>query len=549
MGPEFPDARYVGHRHAGLATFQDLLEARLRQVVEFVLGMREQVAPGHVDCPAEQEFGIEPRRLADRGQPLGGVSDSGIQFHVGVHSPKISNVTFLRMNVYSNILDMVGQTPMLEVTHLDTGPCRLFLKLELLNPGGSIKDRIGISMIQEAEKRGDIEPGDTIVEATAGNTGLGLALVAAQKGYRLVIVLPDKMSQEKIFNLRAMGAEVILTRSDVVRGHPEYYQDLGQRIAEERGAYFVNQFGNPDNPLAHETGTAPEIIEQMDGDVDAIVLGVGSSGTVSGISKYLKDNDLAVDLILADPEGSILTDYVNKGEIGQGGNWLVEGIGEDFIPDIADFDKVTKAYAISDAESFATARELLRTEGVLAGSSSGTLLAAALKYCREQDQPKRVVTFACDTGNKYLSKLYNDFWLEDQGFISREQQGDLRDLIGRPHGERATITVGPTDLVTTAHNRLRNAGFSQLPVMEDGHLIGVITEDAIIHFVYGHPDLLGAPVRDAMESAFIKLDKSETLNNLVAMLRVQPYAAIMDGDEFLGLITRSDVLNYLRRGA
>ena len=453
------------------------------------------------------------------------------------------------MNVYSNILEMVGKTPMLEVTNIDTGPCRLFLKLELMNPGGSIKDRIGISMIEEAEKRGDIKPGDTIVEATAGNTGLGLALVAAQKNYKLIIVLPDKMSQEKIFNLRAMGAEVVLTRSDVGRGHPEYYQDLGARIAEERGAYFINQFGNPDNPLAHETGTAPEILEQMDGDLDAIVLGVGSSGTVAGISAYLKKHAPDVDLILADPEGSILTDYINKGEIGEGGSWLVEGIGEDFIPDIADFDKVKKAYAISDAESFATARMLLRKEGLLAGSSSGTLLAAALRYCREQTEPRRVVTFACDTGNKYLSKLYNDFWLEDQGFIKREQHGDLRDLVGRLHGERATVTVGPGDVVTTAHNRLRNAGFSQLPVMEDGRLIGIITEDAIIHFVYGHPDLMEAPVHDAMESAFIKLDKSESLNNLVAMLRVQPYAAVMDGDEFLGLITRSDVLNYLRREA
>jgi cystathionine beta-synthase len=451
------------------------------------------------------------------------------------------------MNVYSNILEMVGKTPMLEVTRIDTGPCRLFLKLELMNPGGSIKDRIGISMIEEAEKRGDIEPGDTIVEATAGNTGLGLALVAAQKGYRLIIVLPDKMSQEKIFNLRAMGAEVVLTRSDVGRGHPEYYQDLGARIAKERGAYFINQFGNPDNPLAHEVGTAPEIVEQMGGALDAIVLGVGSSGTAAGISAYLKEHAPDVDLILADPVGSILTDYINKGQIGEGGSWLVEGIGEDFIPDIADFDKVKKAYAISDAESFATARELLRKEGLLAGSSSGTLLAAALRYCRDQTEPKRVVTFACDTGNKYLSKLYNDFWLEDQGFITREQHGDLRDLIGRPHGERATVTVGPSDVVTTAHNRLRNAGFSQLPVMENGRLIGVITEDAIIHFVYGHPDLMEAPVRDAMESAFIKLDKSENLNNLVAMLRVQPYAAIMDGEDFLGLITRSDVLNYLRR--
>ena len=241
------------------------------------------------------------------------------------------------MNVYSNILDLVGRTPMLELTHLDTGPCRLFLKLEFMNPGGSIKDRIGISMIEEAEKRGDISPGDTLVEATAGNTGLGLALVAAQKGYKMILVLPDKMSQEKIFNLRAMGAEVVLTRSDVGRGHPEYYQDLGQRIATEQGAYFINQFANPDNSLAHEQTTAPEIVEQMNGDLDAIVLGVGSSGTVSGIAKYLDEHAPGVDLILADPVGSVLTDYVNTGKLGEVSSWLVEGIGEDFIPSIADF--------------------------------------------------------------------------------------------------------------------------------------------------------------------------------------------------------------------
>ena len=452
------------------------------------------------------------------------------------------------MHVFSNVLDRVGRTPMLEVSRLDTGPCRLFLKLELMNPGGSIKDRIGMSMIEEAEKRGDLKPGDTIVEATAGNTGLGLALVAAQKGYKLVLVLPDKMSQEKIFNLRAMGADVVLTRSDVAKGHPEYYQDLGKRIAEEQGAYFINQFGNPDNPLAHETTTAPEILEQMDGDLDAIVLGVGSSGTVAGLSKFFRENAPNVELVLADPVGSIIADYINTGEIGEKNeSWLVEGIGEDFIPDIADFSQAKKAYSISDAESFAAARELLRKEGILAGSSSGTLLAAALKYCREQTEPKRVVSFACDTGNKYLSKLFNDFWMEDQGFITRERQGDLRDLIGRPHGERATITVGPTDVLTTAHNRLRNAGFSQLPVMDEGRLVGIVTEDAIIQHVFGKPDLMNAPVANAMESAFIKLDRTTSINNLVAMLHVQPYAAIMDGDEFLGLITRSDVLNYLRR--
>jgi cystathionine beta-synthase len=451
------------------------------------------------------------------------------------------------MHVFSNVLDMVGRTPMLEVTRLDTGPCRLFLKLELMNPGGSIKDRIGMSMIEEAERRGDLKPGATIVEATAGNTGLGLALVAAQKGYKLILVLPDKMSQEKIFNLRAMGAEVVLTRSDVGRGHPEYYQDLGRRIAEEQGAYFINQFGNPDNPLAHEKTTGPEILEQLDGKVDAIVLGVGSSGTVSGLSRFLRANSPDTALIIADPVGSVVADYVNTGSFGESSSWLVEGIGEDFIPDIADFSAAAKAYSISDAESFRAARELLRKEGILAGSSSGTLLCAALRYCREQTDAKRVVTFACDTGNKYLSKLFNDFWLEDQGFIHRKPHGDLRDLVGRPHGERATITVGPTDVLTTAHNRLRNAGFSQLPVMEDGHLVGVVTEDAIIQYTFGKPELMHAPVGDAMQTAFVRLEKDTSINNLVAMLSVQPYAAVMDGGEFFGLITRSDVLNHLRK--
>jgi cystathionine beta-synthase len=453
------------------------------------------------------------------------------------------------MNLYANVLDMVGKTPLLEVTRLDTGPCRLFLKLELMNPGGSIKDRIGISMIEEAERRGDISPGDTLVEATAGNTGIGLALVAAQKGYRLVLVLPDKMSQEKIFNLRAMGAEIVLTRSDVGKGHPEYYQDLAQRIADDTGAYYINQFGNPDNPKAHENTTAPEIWEQMDHDLDAVVVGVGSSGTISGMSAFFKREAPHVEMILADPVGSILVEYIRTGEIHPGGPWLVEGIGEDFVPDICDLSMASKGYSISDAESFATARELLRKEGILAGSSSGTLIAAALRYCREQTEPRRVVTFACDTGNKYLSKLFNDFWMEDNGFIRREQHGDLRDLIGRPHGERATVTVGPDDILLTAHNRLRNAGFSQLPVMADDRLEGVITEDDIIRFVFGHPDLMTQPVRRAMRTQFLQVDRGTSLNNLVALLHGDSYAAVTedDGSRFLGLITRSDVLNYLRR--
>jgi cystathionine beta-synthase len=451
------------------------------------------------------------------------------------------------MKVYRNVLEMIGRTPMLELRRLDAGPCRLFLKLELQNPAGSIKDRIGLSMIEEAERRGDLKPGGTIIEATAGNTGLGLALVALQKGYRVVLVLPDKMSQEKIFNLRAMGAEVVLTRSDVEKGHPEYYQDLGASLARKHGYYHVNQFGNPDNPMAHRSATGPEILEQMEGRLDAIVVGVGSSGTITGLTQFFRERMPAVEMILADPEGSVLADQVNEGRFGKAGSWLVEGIGEDFIPEICDFSMCRKGYSIPDAESFAVAREILRKEGLLVGSSTGTLVAAALRWCREQESEKRVVTFACDTGNKYLSKLFNDFWMEDQGFIRREQHGDLRDLVGRPHGERATVTVGPGDVLTTAHNRLRNAGFSQLPVMEGERLVGFIAEDDILRHAFGKPDRFNDPVSAAMHTNFLVVEPKLSLHNLVALLDVQPYAAVMDKGAFHGLITRADVLNYLRR--
>jgi cystathionine beta-synthase len=451
------------------------------------------------------------------------------------------------MKVYGNVLEMIGGTPMLELRRLDTGRCRLFLKLELQNPAGSIKDRIGLSMIEEAERRGALKPGGTIIEATAGNTGLGLALVALQKGYRVVLVLPDKMSQEKIFNLRAMGAEVVLTRSDVEKGHPEYYQDLASRLSREHGYYHVNQFGNPDNPLAHRTTTGPEILEQMAGKVDAVVVGIGSSGTITGLTQFFRERAPSIELILADPEGSVLADQVNKGRYGKAGSWLVEGIGEDFIPDICDFSMCRRGYSIPDGESFAVAREILRKAGLLVGSSTGTLVAAALRWCREQESEKRVVTFACDTGNKYLSKLFNDFWMEDQGFIQRKRHGDLRDLVGRPHGERATVTVGPGDVLATAHNRLRNAGFSQLPVMQGDRLVGFIDEDAILRHAFGKPERFNDAVSAAMYREFPVVEPTMPLAELVETLEATPYVAVIHEETFHGLITRADVLNYLRR--
>ncbi|WP_374601292.1 pyridoxal-phosphate dependent enzyme [Arenimonas sp.] len=453
------------------------------------------------------------------------------------------------MTANANVLELIGNTPMVKAQHLDTGVCELYLKLECMNPGGSIKDRIGLRMIEAAEARGDLKPGALIVEGTAGNTGIGLALVAQQKGYRLLLVVPDKMSREKIFNLRAMGAEVVLTRSDVAKGHPDYYQDMAARIAAETpGAYFINQFGNPDNPAAHEQGTGPEIWAQMDGDMDAIVFGCGSSGTMTGLSRYFAKAAPHVELVLADPVGSILTQYINEGVLStKSGSWMVEGIGEDFLPDISDFSRVKKAYAISDKESFLAGRELLVKEGVLGGSSSGTLLAAALKYCQEQTEPKKVVVFVCDTGNKYLSKMYNDYWMLDNGFLEREVHDDLRDLILRPYAQRDTVVVGPNDTLHVAYQRMKMYDVSQLPVMEGEKIVGIVDESDVLMHVYGKEERFKDSVASAMVTQLTLLQVTEPMESLLPVFDRGQVAIVVDGERFLGLITRIDLLNYLRR--
>jgi len=453
------------------------------------------------------------------------------------------------MAIQQSVLELIGNTPIVKAQRLDAGKCELFLKLESANPGGSIKDRIGLSMIESAERAGKIKPGDTLVEGTAGNTGIGLALVAQQKGYRLVLVVPDKMSREKIFNLKAMGAEVVLTRSDVAKGHPQYYQDMAERLARETpGAYFINQFGNPDNPRAHEEGTGPEILAQMDGKLDAIVFGCGSSGTMTGLSRCFARSAPNVEFILADPVGSILAQYINEGTLStKSASWMVEGIGEDFLPSISDFSRVKKAYAISDKESFLAGRELLEKEGILGGSSTGTLLAAALKYCREQVTPKRVLTLVCDTGNKYLSKMYNDYWMLDNGFLERQHYGDLRDLILRPYSQRDTVVVAPGDQLTVAYQRMKLYDVSQLPVMDGDQIVGIIDESDVLLHVYADEAKFRDPVSTAMVSKLQQLDVKSSIEALLPVFELGHVAIVMDGEKFLGLITRIDLLNYLRR--
>ncbi|NEW93851.1 pyridoxal-phosphate dependent enzyme [Rhodopseudomonas sp. BR0M22] len=449
--------------------------------------------------------------------------------------------------VPKGVIDLIGNTPLVQLTRLDTGPCRLFAKLEGQNPGGSIKDRPALAMIEALERSGELRPGGTLVEATAGNTGLGLALIAALKGYRLVLVIPDKMSREKVLHLRAMGAEVVMTRSDVGKGHPAYYQDLAQTItATTPGAVFVNQFSNPANPLAHESGTAPEIWEQMDRRVDAVVCGIGSGGTLTGIGRFFARASPSTEIILADPKGSVLVDVAEGRKPGEVGSWLVEGIGEDFVPDNADLRLITRGYTVTDAESFHAARELLGREGILAGSSSGTLLAAALRYCREQDRPKRVVTLLPDGGNKYLSKMFNDTWMADQGFIERRHDGDLRDLIVRRHDEGASITVGPDDTLNFAYSRMKLYEISQLPVLVDDQVVGIIDESDLLMATIGNPAKFAEPVHLAMSKRVETVQASAPFESLMPVFNRGHVVVVVDGVRFLGLITRIDLINHLR---
>jgi len=446
----------------------------------------------------------------------------------------------------NSILSHIGNTPIYKIQSFDVGPCELFVKLENQNPGGSIKDRIGLTIIEEAEKSGELLPGGTIIEATAGNTGIGLALVAAIKGYKLIIVMPDKMSRDKILHVKGLGAEVVLTRSDVGKGHPEYFQDLAKRMSEEiEGSFLASQFTNPANALAHKNFTAPEIWEQMDKNIDAVVLGIGSGGTITGMGQFFKEKDPKIQMIAADPEGSVIADAVIKGSYSfDGATWLVEGIGEDFIPDVLDLSLIDDAVTVSDKEAFEVARKLLKEEGILAGSSSGTLLAGAINWCKKQKEPKKVVTIICDTGNKYLSKVFNDAWLMDNGLLDKEDMGDLSDLINRRADKGEMIHVSPTDTLLTAYNRMRASDVSQLPVLKnEKELIGVIDEEDLLLKVFEDRKNFKIEIKEVMikELEITQVDSPEL--SLFQTLQEGKVAIIFNKDVFLGFITKVDLIN------
>lgn len=445
-------------------------------------------------------------------------------------------------SIATSVLETIGNTPMLRVSRIDTGPCELFLKLENQNPGGSIKDRIALSIIQEAERDGRLKPGGTLVEATAGNTGLGLALVGRAKGYPVMLVVPDKMAEEKVLHLRALGAQIHLTRSDVGKDHPDYYQNVAARLtASIPGAFYTDQFTNPANPKAHEETTGPEILAQMGGDLDAVVCGVGSGGTLAGLTRCFRRRDLPVEMVLADPEGSVLAPWIQEGHLPEAGSWAVEGIGEDYLPPQADFGLVSRAYTIGDQESFQAARLLLEAEGILAGSSTGTLLAAALKYCREQTTPKRVLTFVCDTGTRYLSKVYSPLWTRRRGWDGGERFGDLRDFAGRRFQDGTAPWTMAEDLGLAVLKRFEATGLPSLPVFQGMEPIGMIESTRFLLSVDSDQKALARRAEHLVAPEVPMLDSARNLKALVHLLEHSPIALLTHEGQPFGVITPLDL--------
>jgi cystathionine beta-synthase len=451
------------------------------------------------------------------------------------------NAVDRRTGIQENILEAIGRTPLIRLhrstEHLAPTICA---KVESFNPGGSTKDRVALNMILAAERTGALKPGGTIVEATAGNTGLGLALVGAVRGYRCLFVLPDKMSEDKVRLLRAYGAEVVITPTNVPPDSPESYNGVADRLAREiKGAWRAGQFKNLENPQAHYEQTGPEIWEQTGGRVTVFVASAGTGGTISGVGRYLKEKNPAIRVIGADIEGSILSG-------GTPGPWKVEGIGEDFVPSTLNAQVVDEWLRVSDADSFITARRVARQEGILLGGSSGTSLAAAFRYAQRCPSEDLIVVLCPDTGRNYLSKMYDDAWMAHNGYleVAPEQTtaGDLLQALGR-EGKLACLL--PEDSLQHAADTFREHGISQMPVIESGKIIGAVQEITIVHALHGGLDSRSATVRQVMAHPMPAVEVTVLLQEIYRLLLAGNQAVVVMRDgRLVGLITRSDLMEY-----
>jgi cystathionine beta-synthase len=446
---------------------------------------------------------------------------------------------------YESILDAVGSTPLIRLTRITRGIRTPVLgKAENLNPGGSVKDRIGLAMIEGAERRGELKPGGVIVEATSGNTGVGLAVAGAIKGYRCIFTIPDKMSSEKISLLRAFGAEVVVVPTAVPADHPEYYIQKALSIVEATpGSIFANQHYNPDNPDAHYRTTGPEVWEQTEGKITHFICAPGTGGTITGVGRYLKEQNPKVQIIAGDPVGSIYAEYGRTREKGQGGPYKVEGIGGDKIPSCLDFDVVDEWMMATDADAFRTARRLTREEGIFIGGSGGLNVWCALEVARRLDDPEAlVVTILCDTGERYLSKLYDDAWMHDNQMLDAQRTTAGQLLERHPEGVPAIVSVGPAGSLRQALNLLSTWGVSQLPVLEGDDCVGSVGEGLMAQALEDS-GLLDRPVSEVMAGPFPVVDAEVPLDRLVTLLSKEtPAALIREGGRLVGIVNRYDVL-------
>ncbi len=442
--------------------------------------------------------------------------------------------------MHDTILQSVGWTPLVRLRRLAGDvPATVCVKVESLNPGGSVKDRVGMAMVAEAEQRGWLRPGGTIVEATAGNTGVGLAMVAAVKGYRCIFVLPDKMSHEKIALLKAYGAEVVITPTNVPPDSPDSYNGVADRLAREvPGAWRPNQFANLSNPEIHYRTTGPEIWEQTEGRVTAFVAGVGTGGTLSGVARYLKERNPEVKIVGADPEGSVLSGGTPR-------PWKVEGIGEDFVPRTFNSQLVDEWIRVGDAESFHVARALARREGILAGGSSGTNVAAALRYARRLTREHVVVTLVCDTGRNYLSKFFDDEWMEANGLMQADRPPhSIADLLQK-RGPHRLVTIPPSATVAEAIDLMQQANISQLPVLEEGKPVGSIQEVTLARVLHDNSDPARVAVREVMARPLPVLDAHVHLDEAYRLLLSGNTGVLaVENGRVVDIVTRIDLVEY-----
>jgi len=448
----------------------------------------------------------------------------------------------------ATILDAIGHTPLVKLNRVTQGiAANIYGKCEYLNPGGSMKDRMTLHLINQAEKRGELKPGGIIIEATSGNTGAGLAMIAAVRGYQCIFVMPDKMSEEKIAALRAYGARVVVCPTAVEPDDPRsYYQTAKRLAAETPNSFYSNQYHNQDNPDGHYLSTGPELWEQTAGQIDVFIAGLGTGGTITGTGRYLREKNPNIQLVGVDPVGSLYYDFVKSQRITKPFTYKVEGIGEDFFPSTFDPMILNDIVRVDDKECFLMARDLVRYEGLYVGGSSGAVVAGALKYARKVDRPLNIVVLLPDSAAKYLSKIYNDAWMREHGFLDDAVGlGTVADLMKAR--DQKLVTTRPSTRVRDVITLLKTNGISQVPVVEDGRLLGAVSEVELLRYLATGEHSLDSVVGGLVESDYASVSPDTKIELVQGLLADARMAVVVDGDNLTGVITKIDLIDYLAK--